>query len=271
MNTEVKDILDILEELNVSSGFDILIPSLKKEIKFKHLSTEQLKGILKTVVDSPIYNSQFTTTINRIILENCLDPSVDTKILTIYDKLFILFNTRIESVSVDYSFEFTDEEIKEHSLNLDDTKKKIINLSEHFTKFTKKQYEFLPETIEHGTCSIVCGLPSIETENKLEKELHKNVKIEVESPEELREIVGETFINEITKYVAKIVTDKNTIDFNTLDFKSRIKIIEQLPTNIINKVIKFIENYRSKVKELTTVNVLGIDKDISLDASFFNT
>ena len=64
---------------------------------------------------------------------------------------------------------------------------------------------------------------------------------------------------------------KNTIDFNTLDFKSRIKIIEQLPTNIINKVIKFIENYRSKVKELTTVNVLGIDKDISLDASFFNT
>ena len=91
MNTEVKDILDILEELNVSSGFDILIPSLKKEIKFKHLSTEQLKGILKTVVDSPIYNSQFITTINRIILENCLDPSVDTKILTIYDKLFILF------------------------------------------------------------------------------------------------------------------------------------------------------------------------------------
>jgi hypothetical protein len=270
MNTEVKDILGILEELNVSSGFDVFIPSLKKEIKFKHLSTEQLKSVLKTVVDSPIYNSQFTTTVNRVISENCLDSTLDTKSLTIYDKLFILFKTRIESVSTDYSFEFTEEEIKEHSLNLDDTKKKIIDLSEHFNKFTKKQYEFLPETIEHGTCSIVCDLPSIETENKLEKELHKNVKIEVESPEELREIVGETFINEITKYVVKIVTDKNTVDLGTLDFKTRIKIVEQLPTNIINKVIKFIENYRNKTKELTTVNVLGVDKDISLDASFFN-
>lgn len=270
MNTEVKDILGILEELNVSSGFDVFIPSLKKEIKFKHLSTEQLKSVLKTVVDSPIYNSQFTTTINRIISENCLDTVLDTKNLTIYDKLFIIFKTRIESVSSDYSFEFTDEEIKEHSLNLDNTKKKTIDLLEHFTKFTKNQYEFLPETIEHGTCSIVCDLPSIETENKLEKELHKNVKIEVESPEELREIVGETFINEITKYVTKIITEKNTVDLSTLDFKSRIKIVEQLPTNIINKVIKFIEGYRSKIKELTTINVLGVDKDISLDASFFN-
>lgn len=270
MNTDVKDILGILEELNVSSGFDVLIPSLKKEIKFKHLSTEQLKSLLKTVVDSPIYNSQFTTTFNRIISENCLDTSVDVKTFTIYDKLFVLFKTRIESVSLDYSFEFSDEEIKEHSLVLDDTKKKVIDLSDHFIKFAKKQYEFLPETISHGTCSIVCDLPSIETENRLERELHKNVKIEVESPEELREIVGETFINEITKYVAKIVTEKNTIDFSTLDFKSRIKIIEQLPTNIINKVIKFIENYRNKTKELITVNVLGVDKDILLDASFFN-
>lgn len=271
MNTEVKDILSILEELNVSSGFDVFIPSLKKEIKFKHLSTEQLKSLLKTVVDSPIYNSQFTTTFNRIISENCLDTTIDTKTLTIYDKLFIIFKTRIESVSSDYSFEFTDEEIKEHSLTLDSSKKKIFDLSEYFIKFTEKQYEFLPETIEHGTCSIICSLPSIETENKLEKELHKNIKIEVETPEELREIVGETFINEITKYVDKIVTDKNTLDLSSLDFKSRIKIVEQLPTNIINKVIKFIENYRNKTKELTTVKILGVDKDIPQDASFFNT
>jgi hypothetical protein len=60
------------------------------------------------------------------------------------------------------------------------------------------------------------------------------------------------------------------LDLFSLDFKNRVKVVEQLPTNIINKVLKYIESYRNKTKELTSVNVSGVNKDIPSDASFFN-
>jgi hypothetical protein len=268
--SDIKDFLSVLKELDETTGFNIFIPSLQKEIKFKQLTTEQLKRILKTVVDSPIYNSQFTITFNNIIKENCLDKEVNVDKFTIYDKLLILFKIRVESISPEFAFQFTEEEIKENNLTFTGEPHKIIDLRQHLDTFLKNKYSFLPEVIEYESCSLVCDLPTIETENKLEKELHKTIKIEVESTEELREIIGETFINELTKYINKITIGSNELDLFSLDFKSRIKVVEQLPTNIINKVLKYIESYRNKVKELTTINVSGINKDIPTDASFFN-
>ena len=268
--SEIKDFLSALKELDQTTGFDIFIPSLQKEVKFKQLTTEQLKSILKTVVDSPIYNSQFITTFNGIIKENCLDETVETNKLTIYDKLLILFKTRIESISPEFTFQFTEEEIKKNNLTFTGEPKKTINLKEHLESYLKNNYTFLSEVIEYESCSLVCDLPTLETENKLEKELHKNIKIEVESTEELREIIGETFINELTKYIHKITIGSKELDLFSLDFKNRVKVVEQLPTNIINKVLKYIESYRNKIKELTSVNVNGVDKDIPSDASFFN-
>lgn len=267
---EIKDFLSALKELDQTTGFDTFIPSLQKEIKFKQLTTEQLKSILKTVVDSPIYNSRFITSFNNIIKENCLDESVNINKLNIYDKLLILFKTRIESISPEFVFQFSDEEIKENNLTFTGEAKKTINLKEHLEEFLKKEYVFLPEVIEYESCSLTCNLPTIDTENKLEKELHKNIKIEVESTDELREIIGETFINELTKYITDITIGENKLDLSSLDFKNRVKVVEQLPTNIVNKVLKYIESYRSKIKELTSINISGINKDIPSDASFFN-
>ena len=267
MSSPVNDFLNALKELDSNNGFNLYVPSLQKEIKFKQLTTEQLKSLLKTVVDSPIYNSQFITTFNKIIKDNCLDESVDIKKFSIYDKLFILFKTRIESISSEYTLSFSEEEVKEHNLPFSE---KVIDLNEHLQQFLKKQYTFLTETIEQDSYSLVCDLPTIETENKLEAELHKNIKIEVESTEELREIVGETFINELTKYINKITIGDNNLDLLTLDFKSRIKVVEKLPSNTINKVLKFIENYRQKTKELTSISINGLQKDLPVDASLFN-
>jgi hypothetical protein len=268
--SEIKDFLSALKELDQTTGFELFIPSLQKEIKFKQLTAEQLKSILKTVVDSPIYNSQFITTFNSIIKENCLDEVADTNKLTIYDKLLILFKTRIESISSEFTFQFTKEEIKENNLTFTGEPKTTISLAEHFDNYLKNKHIFLPEVVEYGSCSLVCDLPTIETENRLEKELHKNVKIEVESTDELREIIGETFINELTKYISKITLGSKELDLFSLDFKNRVKVVEQLPTNIINKVLKYIESYRNKTKELTSIVVGGVSKDIPADASFFN-
>jgi hypothetical protein len=268
MQPEINNILSALKELDQNTGFNVFIPSLQKEIKYKQLTTEQLKNLLKTVVDSPIYNSQFITTFNKIIKDNCLTENVNIKNFTIYDKILILFKMRIESISNEFKIIFTEDEIKENNL---DYSQKIINLNEHLNSFLQKQYNFPSEIIENDSYSLICELPTIETENKLESELHKNIKIEVQNPEELREIVGETFINELTKFISKLTVGTNALDLLTLDFKNRIKVVEQLPTYTINGVLKFIENYRQKVKELTTVNINGLEKDLPIDATLFNT
>jgi hypothetical protein len=261
--SEINNILTALKELDQITSFNIFIPSLQKDLKFKQLSTEQLKSLLKTVVDSPVYNSQFIITFNDIIKKNCLDDTVETKNFTVYDKLFVLFKMKIESLSSEFKFQLNDS---------DETPQKfqIVDIKNHFENFVKKQYSFPSEIIEQEAYSLICDLPTIDTENKLEKELHKNIKMEVKTPEELREIIGETFINELTKYISKITVGSNTLDLLSLDFKNRIKVVEQLPTNVINKVLKFIENYRSKTKELTSISIDGVEKDIPQDASFFN-
>lgn len=273
---EVKDIINLLQELDISTSFNVFVPSQQKEAKFKQLTTEQLKRLLKTIIDSPIYNTEFILTFNTIIKENCLDTNLDINLLTIYDKLLIFFKTRLESISQEYTFNFTDEEILEHNLS---EKSKTINLEEHFCSFANKQITFLPDTIQYNDCIVTCDIPTILTENKLEKELHKNIKLEVSTPEELREIIGETFINEVTKFIINITVNDKEINLQTQNFKTRISIIENLPTTLINKVIKYIEQYRNNIKELISYKVpvlttnnttVYIEKDFPLDASFFN-
>jgi hypothetical protein len=261
-----KSFLEALKELDQLNTFSLEIPSLQKEVSFKQLSTEQLKSILKTVVDSPIYNSQFIVTFNKIIKDNCVSENVNTEQFTVYDKILILFKTRLESLSEEYTFNFTEEEQKQYSMPSSQT----INLKEHFNKFLSKKYQFSQSVIEHNGIRVICQLPSLGTENKLEQELHKNIKIEVESTEELREIIGETFINELTKYIEILSVGDSTENLLNLSFKNRVKLVEQLPTTLINKVLKYIEGYREKIKELTTLSFSELEKDISLDASFFN-
>jgi hypothetical protein len=112
----VQDVLQLLKELDLTSSFEVYIPSLKKNVKFKQLNTEQFKRLLKTVVDSPIYNSEFIITANNIIKENCLEKDISTTNFNILDKLLIFIKMRIESVSPDFTFNLSKEEIAEYNL-----------------------------------------------------------------------------------------------------------------------------------------------------------
>jgi len=274
--TDVKDIISLIQGLDNESNFTLFIPSLQKEVKFKQLTTEQLKRILKSVVDSPVYNTEFIKTFNNIIKQNCLEPDVNTDNLTIYDKLLIIFKTKIESISSEFNFVFTEEEIQSNNLK---EKNKTVNIETHLKEFLDKGINFEPQIIEYNNSTVTCKLPTIFTENKLEQELHKNIKIEVNTPEELRAIVGETFINEVTKFITDINVNGSNIDLMKLTFKNRISVVENLPTQIINKVIKYIEGYRESVKPLLTYKIktetnqqttVIVEKDIPVDASFFN-
>jgi hypothetical protein len=271
-NTDnVQDIIQALKELDKSNSYEIFLPSLQKEIPFKQLNAEQFKRILKTVIDSPVYNTEFIVTFNSIIKENILEPTVNTEKLNIFDKLLILLKTRIDCIDLNYTFTFTDDEIKNNNLTSTNSS---INLKEVYDAFVKELPNFSPKEYTYQQCSVICDLPTLDIENKLEKELHKNVKLEISTPEELRLTLGDTFINELSKYIQTIKVNETVFSFDTLNFKSRVKVVEQLPSTAVNKVLKYIEEYKKLTTRLTSyklqVDGTEINKELPLDATLFN-
>jgi hypothetical protein len=267
----VQNIIQLLQELDKNNTYSVFLPSLQKEVNFKQLNAEQFKRLIKTVVDSPVYNTEFIITINSIIKENLITPDINIEKLNTFDKLLFLIKTRCVCVSPEYTFNFTEDEIKTNNLT---EEKHTINLNENYTEFLKQVPNYPSKEYTHEQYSVLCNLPTLETENKLEKELHKNTKLDITTPEELRTTVGETFINELSKYVETIVIKDTTFALESLNFKNRVKVIEQLPSLAINSILKYIEGYKKLVEPLTNykLDIQGtkIDKELPLDATLFN-
>lgn len=265
-------LIEFFKELDTVNGYDVYIPSLDKDLKFKQLTTEQLKSLLKTAVGSPIYNTDFILAFNNIIKDNCLDKDVNTDNFTIYDKLFILFKTKIECISPDYTFYFTDEEISEFNLSDESS---TISLLNHYNNFRNKGKKITNKTIQSNNITIECSLPTLDIENKFEKELHSDNIYDDLTTKDLQDIIGDTFINEISKFINSITVDGNIHDLTTESFTNRVKIIEKMPVNIVNDIIKYIEEYKNTTKELlvyifNTDKEAYFEKEFPLDATLFN-
>lgn len=265
-------LIEFFNELDTANGYDVYVPSLCKDVKFKQLTTEQLKSLLKTAVGSPIYNTDFTLAFNKIIRENCLEQDINTGLLNVYDKLFILFKTKIECLSPDYTFYFTDNEINEYNLN---DSSSTISLLEHFNNFKQKNITINNKIIESNGVVVECVLPTLDVEDKFEKELHSNITHDDISTNELQEIIGETFINELSKFINSITVNGTKYDLNSETFTNRVKIVEKIPVSIVNGVIKYIEEYKNITKDLLmysfkTDSGILFEKEISLDATLFN-
>lgn len=264
---DIQNILQILKELDKSNSFEIYLPSLQKNVLFKQLNAEQLKNILKSSVDSSLYKKQFTATTNNLIKENILDKDININELNIFDKLLFLIKTRIESISPEYTFYFNDDEISEYSLEQANF---TINLSEIYNAFISSKPTYNKIEIENGNCTITVALPNILTENRLEDELYKNIKLQISTTEELQATIGETFINEITKYIYNLKINDQIINLNDLNFNDRIKIVEQLSAPIITQILKYIESYKILVAPLITHSQFNIEKEIAFNTTIFN-
>ena len=267
-NSNINDILNLIKDLDVSAGFNVYIPSLEREIKFKQLTTEQLKLILKTTVGTPLYNTEFILTFNNIIKENCLDETINTDNLTVYDKLHILFKTKIESISPDYTIEFSEDEVTAYSI---ETNPVVLSVSDQYEKFLERKINFTEKTFTYNDCIITCNIPTLATESKLESELHSNIDIDTLSNEELQNAIGETFVNEVTKFITSISIKGIGINLLNESFKNRVEVVEKLPTIIINNVLKYIEDYKNSIKPLVVFDINDyLQREIALDASLFN-
>jgi len=273
----INDLISIINKANDTFAYAIYIPSLGREVMFREINTSQQKKLVKSIIDSPIFNTEFIFALRDIIKENCADIDVNVDELTIYDKLLISLYMRIYSIGPDLILNV------KHP-DSDKTESVKINLADLLEEFKGKLSVKPSEIIEDdtNTFKVYCELPTISTEYKLEEEFRKNTKIEVKDEKELRETLGNVFISEIVKFISKIeVTDKVNqkvieLDLNTMKFTDRIKLIGKLNVKILKKVIEYISSIKKEFDKILLVKVIcnneaksEITQRFSIDSNFF--
>jgi hypothetical protein len=281
----VKDILNMMNKANEGFNYAITIPSLGRNVMFRQINTSQQKRLLKSIIDNPAFNTEFIYVMRQIITENCVeDIKVDD--LTIYDKMIICMVMRSSSIGDDFEIQFT----PEGSAKPIATVIKLRELAERALDTIKIE----PKTIvdDTGTFEVLCDLPTIQDEYKLEDALRKHVSnIEINNVKELRTTIGDIFTNELVKYI-KQVNIKNSltsevaeVSLKAVEFKDRLSILENLPAKVTNKIAEYINNINKQFESILLFKYLipavkdeegnikvaehTIEQRLKIDANFF--
>lgn len=261
MSSENKELLRFLQELNSQQTFKVaLTPRLNNstvyvpEVECVPLTTSQLKKLIETVVDSPITQSVFNSTATEIF-KSC--SKLLPEDVNVIDRLLFLIETRINSLSPSANYK---EDDKEYAVDFREIKEQLQKtLNEHYVSLA-------PSLAQEGQIIVRYQLPLLESESRLNEEVYKKIKIKVDDMEEFRKILGEAFIHEIAKVITSVEVGQQTVTFNNLSFAERIKIVENLPSSLIQHVIEFIEKYKKIIDDALKVN----DYLITIDGSLFS-
>lgn len=275
----LEDVLNLIDRVNEVFSYEVWVPSLKRNVMFREINTNQQKRLIKAIIDSPVYNTEFIFALRQIIKENCAEKEIDTDKLSILDKLMIAMKMRSVSVGDVLELKIPIGEGKEPlrrgvSLTklLDDLKNNVnIPVVEVFTD-------------ENNVYELKCSIPTILNEYKLEHELRENSESrEIKDYDELRQSIGSVFVGEIAKYVNELSIaekDKKTkIDLDNLSFKNRIALLEKLPEKVTKNVVKYIEKVKKELDKVTLVKVnIGTEDEpqikeetFAIDGSFFTS
>tara|TARA_R110000822_G_scaffold112701_2_gene243656 strand:+ start:813 stop:1661 length:849 start_codon:yes stop_codon:yes gene_type:complete len=268
----VSDIIKMIDRANETFVYEIFIPSLGKEVMFREINTSQQQRLVKAIIDSPAYNTEFIFAIRNIIKENCTDEAVDIGSLTIFDKMVICMRMRSMSISNDLDLQFTSpksEKVITRRIDLND-----------LVKLAVEKIHIEPATIvdEKGNFQISCSMPSIDDEYGLERELRDNVEsIQIQNEKELRQTVGQVFTNEIVKYIKQINIKQGDaiveVDLKGMSFTDRLAILAQIPAKVNNQIVDYIDSVSKEFQKITLVKeeVEGetIEQRLKIDASFF--
>lgn len=271
----INDLINIMDKANDTFAYDVYVPSLDKIVLFREINTAQQKKLVKSIIDSPVFNTEFIFTLKSIIEENCTDSSVNVDELTIYDKLLIAIKMRIYSIGDDLTLTLQCADCgKSHDVN--------IHLSQLLEKVEDEIDIEYTKTIvdETNTFKIFCELPTMLTEYNLEDEFRRKTKIEVDNEDELRETIGNVFVGEVVKYISKIeVKNEDTVvelDLKSMKFKDRIKLIEKLNVKVLKRIVEYISSIKDQFDKINLVKIncscennTELQKRFSIDSNFF--
>lgn len=243
MSNNFNDIISVLDAINKENTVQVYLPSHKKEVAFKSLTTGQQKLFLKSAIDNPVFQTRFIFAVHSVITENCIDKQVLPK-LTVFDSVAILVQLRLKVHGE--LLEVTSEN-EAYKVNLNHVIEKIKSVE-------------LPaaDTIIDAPFSIDVGIPSFTDQFALEKQLREKALTDDQAlNSNINDTLGEAFIGEVSKYIKEVrVTANGTehnLNYSSLNFVKKHQVLEKIPSTVVKKIIAYIEKVTSLQKSLTTV------------------
>jgi len=243
MDDNVKNFLDKIQEIK-EKKIKVEVLSTGKEIDSTPLSFKQQKDLISTIADGTIGTLRFQKIINQIIIDNTGDS-----LLRVTDKLPIILKLRSESIGKDVK-------IGDEKVDLD----KII------AKILKSKKIKQSETIS-GDIKVNLEVPLLTQENAIIQATIDAIK---KDGDDMGKNIGSAYTYEIVKYIREIEFDGGSIIFIDIPIKDRVKIVDNLPISINQKVIDFIQNINKIEKEWLTVDINGDKKTLDIDVSLFD-
>lgn len=237
--------LKLLETISETFVVDIWIPSIKNYLKFKEIDAKQQKNILNASMKSSVYNTEFIKEFYKILNENLVDKTQIEFLnnLSIFDKAFIILALK-SKISDSYEVMFDEKNDIKKDIMISDICAKSNNY-EHPEK----------ESISLNNILVDIQLPTIQNEFEYELELHKSDKKleDIKDREDIQNIVTDAFIGETSKYIKNISINELDLNFNSFSFMEKIKIVERLPSGLIQKILEKVSVWKKNLDTFLTI------------------
>lgn len=264
----VEQILSEIKRKQVSYASSIWVPSINKDVRFLEISTGQQKRIIKSIIDSPLQDKEFTCTFRDIMKENCVEENLNIDLLTIIDKLFIAINLRAGSIGPIIPMETKNKTNEKITVDID------LN---DVLKHAKENFKNVqPLIIADDVFHITCNIPTIGIEYWISKKLRVD-NTNIEDEKVIKEFIGEAFIEEIMKYIenVKLKEADKLVDINwtNLAWGDRVKIIGTTGSKLLKQIIDYINLVKEAANNVQIINFSfkgdTFTERLALDENFF--
>jgi hypothetical protein len=254
------DALSLVKKTTDSAVYEVWIPSLDKNVKFRPLNAAQHKSIIQCALKASILPSQFNNVFYKIIKECVVDIEVEPNSFTILDKIFIAYHIRKNSIGP----------VVDYTLSVKNKKKQIqFQLDDAISNFKTKYREFAPQTIQSTDLEIDVKVPTLEAENATDRYIIDNNidRIDDNNEEKINNVLTESVVYTISKFIQEIRIGSNVILFYKLTTSEKIQLLNSLDKPTFDKIYNYVVEF-NKLKTLLMQNTVKSDNstiDINVD------
>lgn len=263
---DFKNALAALDEISQTFKVDVWIPSKKKYFPFREIDTKQQKELLASAMDSSVYNTTFVNVFYEILKSNYLgDNKNDINDFTVYDKNCIAIYLK-SKISNKLNVIFDEKNNVTFKVDLN-------NIIEKFKNYSTPEIETIKILNNNISLSVEMSVPSIFEELQHDKQMLKTHKKtnQAKNNEDVKEIISDAFIMETSKYIKKLYINDIEVDLNLDRIDQRVKLIEKLPSALIQKVLDQISKWKKEVDDILLVEHEDYKKVINVDSLLFLT
>lgn len=210
----------------------------------KCLTMLDLNQIIESSIQDGTMLVGFYTTITNLLKKSVLVDTISQD-FTVVDRLMYILQSRLNSVSSSKTISGEDGEITfnftEIIKNLQDS---ILSNPECFS----------PKIIMHNDITILCNIPTIESDLLVGEEFYKFFTVNIDDEDDVKLFIGQNFILELVKCIRTITIKDSILDFSVMSIEDRIKTIEEIPTIIMQDVIAYNKNYKKIINDCLTID-----------------